>query len=490
MSRGNLFMLVLVIGMGLYFYLHDVQGASKTKVAETQAKRFFPDIEKKDVTGVKVEKLKDGPFVHEMNKENGVWVLQGKDPAVMRTASMGQAVKSLVELQRGEVVSGSDNSKPAPADFGLDKPSYRLTLKDRKGTEHSLLVGEKTPDESGFFVSPAADKPISTVATTMTELLDPAVDNQREQSPLVFEPSTANKIILESSSGPTLEVSLVKPREDEGDDNDTDDGMEITDLSEEWKITKPEAAAADAGKVRDLLFNWRSVKLGRFMKNDEKVNFGADTVKLTVYVDRQSKPFVLEVGQAVPGKPGLYYARRTPPNEAMVLEIKDFKLLEPKLNNILQRHLYVFQPEEAVRLEAVLDKVKFEASKDEESWKVASPKVAKEKLEAQKTAASDLVWEVKNMEWASQPDAKSVGEWKERATVELWGEDKKSLAKVSVGQLGPNGQGAYVRDGAGKVYLVEKDPWPRLQDIKLRLEGKGAATPPPTPQQPFVLPGH
>jgi hypothetical protein len=486
MNRGNLVALLLVVGLGAFFYWHDVKGKPAEVEREKQEKRYFPDIEKKDVTSLKIEKLGAPPFVHEMSKENGVWVLQGKEPVVLRTASTGQAVKALVELQKAED-AGDATSKPE--DFGLDKPGYKLTLKDRKGQDHSILLGAKTPDDSGYYVTPGPGKPITSIATSLTELLEPSTDAQREMSPLVFEPSTANKIIIESAAGPPIEVALSKPREDSGTDDDSDDGMEIQDLSEEWKVVRPEAAPADGAKIRDLLFNWRGVKVGRFMKADEKAAFEPSTVKLTVYVDRQSKPFVIDVGQAVPGKPGLYYARRTPPDEKMVLEIKDYKLLEPKVVNVLQRHLYVFQPEEAVRLEATVDRVKVEANKSEDNWNVSAPKVAKDKEEAQKTAASDLVWELKNMEWISKPDAKSVGEWKERASLEIWGEDKKSLAKVSLGQAGPNGQGAYVKDGAGVVYLVEKDPYQRLVDIKVRLEGKGpAATPTPKPE-PFVLPG-
>lgn len=486
MNRSNLVALLLVAGLGAFFYLHDIKGKKTEHDNEIKEKRYFPDLEKKDVTSLKIEKLGAPPFVHEMSKENGIWVLQGKEPVVLRTASTGQAVKALVELQKAED-AGDASSKPE--DFGLDKPSYKVTLKDRKGQEHSLLLGAKTPDDSGYYVTPGPGKPITSIATSLTELLDPATDNQRENSPLVFEPSTANKILIESASGPPIEVSLSKPREDTGTDDDSDDGMEIQDLSEEWKVLRPEAAPADGAKIRDLLFNWRSVKLGRFMKADEKAGFEPSTVKLTVYVDRQSKPFVLDVGQAVPGKPGLYYARRTPPNEQMVLEIKDFKLLEPKVAQVLQRHLYVFQPEEAARLEATVDKLKIEATKSEDSWSVSAPKVAKDKEDAQKTAASDLVWELKNLEWTSKPDPKSVGEWKERASLEIWGEDKKSLGKVSLGQAGPNGQGAYVKDASGVIYMVEKDPYQRWVDIKVRLEGKGPE-PTPTPKpEPFTLPG-
>ena len=477
MSRGNLIALLLLVGLGAFFFLHDIH-----KPPADQDKRIFPNLEKKNVASLKVEKYGAPAFTHEFAKQNGVWVLQGPEPMVMRTASFGQSVKGLVEVKRGEDVGDK------AAEFGLDKPAYKLTLKNRSGGENTLFLGSKTPDDSTYYAQTDPGKPICTLATPPGDLLETAVDSVREQSPLVFEPSTANKIILEPANGPAIELALSKPREDVGPDDDSDDGMEISDLSEEWKITRPTALQADAAKVRDLLFNWRSIKLGRFMKFDEKAAFEPATLKMTVFVDRQSEPFVLQVGQMVPGKPQLYYARRMPPSEPMVLEIKSFAMLEPKASSLEQRHLYVFQPEDASRLEATVDGVKIEGTKGGESWSVSAPKVAKEKQEAQKTAASDLVWELKNLEWASKPDPKSVGEWKERASLEAWDSDKKSLGKVSLGQPGPNKVGAYVRDAAGTIYLTEKDPYQRWVDIKVRLEGKGP-TPTPTPAaQPFVLP--
>ncbi|MBS2033516.1 DUF4340 domain-containing protein [bacterium] len=483
MSRGNLIALLLLVGLGAFFYLHDIKGHKEKTERETLEKRFFPKLEKKEVASVKVERLSAPAFTHEFSKQNGVWVLQGTQPMVMRTATFGQSVKALVEVQKADEVGDK------AADFGLDKPTFKLTLKDKSGKENSLLLGAKTPDDSTYYAQTAPGQPISTLANSPNDLLETVVDSLREQSPLVFEPSTANKIILEPAKGQPIELALAKPREDSGTEDDSDDGMEIQDLSEEWKIVRPNPLQADSAKVRDLLFNWRSVKLGRFMKADEKVAFDPLTLKLTVYVDRQSQPFVLEVGQMVPGKPGLYYARRTPPSEPMVLEIQNFSMLEPKVESLEQRHLYVFEPEDAARLEASVDGLKIEATKGEENWDVSAPKVAKDKQEGQKTAASDLVWELKNLEWASKPDPKSVGEWKERASLEVWDKEKKSLGKVSLGQPGPNKTGAYVRDAAGTIYLTEKDPYQRWVDIKVRLEGKGPATTPTPAPQPFVLPG-
>lgn len=486
MNRGNWIMLILLVGLATFYYVHDIKGKPEKEKAEKQAKRFFPDIEKSDVAGVKVERLKPAPgatpFVHDMVKDNGVWVLQGSEPKVLRTGSLGSTVKSLVELERADDMN-SEGSKPIPADFGLDKPSFKVTIRDKKGQERSLLLGDKTPDEQGYYATLGEGQTISAVNSTLPDLLEGNVDNIRETSPVVFESSTANKVVIESASGPPIEVALAKPREDSGDD-DTDDGMEITDLNEEWKILKPEAAEADGNKVRDLLNSWKNVQFGRFLKASEKVDFGSPTVKLTISVDRQSKPFVIEVGSAVPGKPGLYYARRSPPGETMVLEIKDFKMLEPKLAHVLQQHLYVFQPEQVTRLEATVEGTKISATKSGDKWKVSDPKApAGSDEESRGLAANDLVWELKNLEWKDKADPATLPkEWKERASIEVFDKDKKSLGKVSLGSLGPQAVGAFVRDAKGNTYVLDKDPFSRWQDIKLRLEGKAPKALTPTPQ--------
>ncbi|MBT9588127.1 DUF4340 domain-containing protein [bacterium] len=485
MSRGNWVMLAMVAGLGGFYYWHDVVGKPARETAETESKRFFPGLKKPDVTGVKVESLKTTPFVHDIAMENGIWVLKNKEPVVLRSTSLGSAIKGAVEMQRAEDM-GSDAKA---AEFGLDKPSYRITLRDKRGQQFALLLGDKTPDDQGYYASLGEGKAISAINSTLPELLDGNVENVRETSPLSFESSTANKIQIESNSGPPIEVALAKPREDSGD-SESDDGMEITDLNEEWKVIKPEAAEADGNKVRDLLFNWRNVKLGRFMKADEKVDFGQTVVKLTVYVDRQSQPFTLEVGSAVPGKPGLYYARRNPPSEKMVLEIKDLKLLEPKVTAVLQRHLYVFQPEDVGRLVANIEGLTIEAKKSGEEWKVKAPKIKGVDEKDQISAINDLVWEVKNMEWSEKPDPASLPkDWKERGWIEVFGQDNKSLGKVN---LGPPAVGAYVKDAKGTAYLIEKDPFQRWHDLKLRLEGKGPKAPTPAPGLPpgITLPSH
>ena len=489
MSRGNWAMLALVAGLGGFYYWHDVVGKPARETAETESKRFFPGLLKPDITEVKVEQLKapsGTPFVHDMVMENGVWVLEQKDPVVLRTTSLGSAIKNLVELQRAE----SMDKGAKATEFGLDKPSYRLTLRDKKGTDHTLLLGDKTPDDQGYYATLGEGKSIAAVNSTMTELLESNVDTVRETNPLTFESSTANKIVIESSSGPPIEVALAKPREDPGDGGESDDGIEITDLKDEWTVLKPESAEADGNKVRDLLGSWRNVKLGRFMKADEKVDFSHPVVKMTVYVDRQPKPFTLEIGSAVPGKPGLYYARRTPPSEQMVLEIKDYKLLEPKVLSLLQRHLYVFQPEQVTRLVANLDGLKVEATKSAGAWSIKEPKTPGVDAAQQESALNDLVWEVKNMEWASKPEASKVPkDWKDRGSIELFSEDKKSLGKVRLGSTGPLGVGAFVQDDKGAVYVLDKDPGPRWQDLKLRLQGKGPKTTPKPGAPPIVLPG-
>jgi len=486
MSRSNVAMAVAVVGLGAFYYLHDVKGAPEREKAETQSKRFFPTLEKPKVVGLKVEQLKkptviSTPFSRDINRQNGIWVLDGKDPIVLRTTSMGSAIKTLVELQRAEDLS---TLTPAPdrAEFGLDKPSYRLTLKDQKGQNYTLLVGDKTPDDQGYYVATGEKDPICAINGTMPELLESSVDTIRETSPIVFEPSTANKIVIETGAGKTIELALAKARESDPE-SDSDDGIEVTDLNEEWLVKQPEQVPADGNKVRNLLWDWRNVKLGRFMKNTESVDFSKPVVKMTVYVDGQKDPFVIEVGGVVPGKPGLYYARRSSPTEQMVLELSDFKLLEPTITAFQEKHIYVFQPEDADRVQATVDGLKIEAKRSGTSWKVNQPKVAGADESKQSVAAGDLVWEVKNLEWTSKPDPKDVPkDWKERAVIEVWSKDKKVLGKLSLGPSGKDNKGAYIRDDKGTTFYLESDPFKRWQDIKKRVESKASATPTATPK--------
>jgi hypothetical protein len=474
-------MLVLVAGMGSFYYLHDVKGKPERDKAETEQRRFFPKVAKSDVTSVKLEKLSSPAYVREFALDNGVWVAKSNPPMVLRTSAVGSSIKNLVELERADNISEGEGQLNR-ADFGLDKPSFRITLADKKKQSHSLWLGGKTPDESGYYGSTQEKGDIWATNVTLSELLDASLDSLRETSPIAFEPSTANKLTVENGKG-LIEVGLAEAREQEAD-SESDDGIEITDMSEKWKLLKPSPGEADATKVRDLINQWRNVKLGRFMQGNEKVDFSHPISKLTVFVDGQSKPFVLEIAGPVPGKANLYYAHRSPPDEYMVLEIPEKNLLETGVIAVQQRHIFNFEPEDAAHLKADLSGLTVEASKGKEGWKVSKPAVEESKRDAQGAAASDLVWELKNVEWIEQPAAPK--EWKDRAWLELLDSKKKSIARLTLGPA--QGEGCYVKDGSGKVYRLEKDPFKRWSDIKLRLEARAAATPTPKPA-PLVIPG-
>ena len=482
MSRSNLFLAMLVMGLACFYYLHDVKGKPEREKAETQSKRFFPELEKPAVTGVAIEGLKaiagQAAYKRDIKLQNGVWVLQANPPQVLRTASLGSAIKTLVELQKAETLTEKGQTLNR-AEFGLDKPSYRLTLEDKGQKKYQLLVGDKTPDEQGYYVSLSDQGDICAINSTLQELLQPETDALRETSPIVFEPSTANKIRVETATGPALEVALANSRESEDSTSESDDGLEITDLNEEWKVLSPQKADADGAKVRNLLWDWRQVKLGRFMKGSEGIDFSKPIYSLTVHVDRQREPFKLDIGPAVPGKSGLYYARRSVPEEYMVLEVSDFKILEPKLKNILQRHVYAFEPDEAATLKASVDGLEVVASKGSSGWVLSQPKPAGADAEKQSIAVGDLAWEVKNLEWDERLAAdKGPKQWQERARIEVVDKQKKSYQLL----LGPvQGKGAYLKDDKGNLYLLENDPFKRWQDIKKRIEGKAGPTPTPTP---------
>lgn len=477
----NWIMLIVMVGLGCFYYLHDGGGGPQT--GPTPGKAFFPNLKMSDIVALKVERLKESagvkPFVHEITLKNTIWTLQGAEPMALRTLTTAQGIKSLVELEKDEEISG-EGINPKPEEFGVDKPTFKLTLTDKNSKQHSFMLGDKTPDDQGYYAITGPGQPIYAIKSTLAELTESNPDAMRETSPITFESSLVNKIQVESQAGPPLEMVLSKPREDAGGE-EMEPGMSIQDLNEEWKITKPEAVAADPDKVRGLVASWKAVKVGRFMKASEAMDLSKPTVKLTFWVDRASDPFTLTVGSAVPGKNNLYYAERSHPPEKMVLEINDYKLLEPKQRTVQQMHLYTFQPEDVKKLVATIEGTRIEATKSDSDWSVKEPKVPGVKAEDQGAALNDLVWEVKNMEWLDQPK-NPPNAWKERASIELFGEKGKSLGKILLGQ------GGYIRNDKNVDYRIEKDPMPRWKDIVLRLQGKGPKPTATPAANPIVLP--
>jgi len=482
--RNQIIMLLLLVGAAIFYYVHDVKGKPEREKAETSAKRLFPELKKDGLTELTLEKLKDPKSKEVLTYSDGKWLSQGPPPQLLGTQEVGNPIKSLVEVQRKKELT----TTPGPdilKEYGLDQPSYKVSLKAKEGKTETLILGNKTPDDAGYYARSGESGPVVSVGGDFGTLLTTAIDTMREKSPLPVEPSKANRLLITMADGKQLEAKLREAREKPPED--APDDVTITNLSEEWDLAQPEKAEADGGKVRDLLWAWKNLKAGRFLKPDEKIDFSKPTLKLEVWSDGQAKPQVFEVGPAVEVKKNMYYVRRLEPEEVMVVELTDPKVLTPEANSLKNRHFAKFEVDEVNRVEVTAGNVELAARKSGEHWKFSKPATPNSDEAARDQAVNDLLWEVKNGEWTESTGEKK--DLKARIKVSLYDKEDKPLGTVILGEA--TGKAALLQLGDDKtVYKLAEDPFVKWDGIIRRAaEQTPVATPGTPPGPPTMTPG-
>lgn len=480
--RNTILMFLVVLGLGGFWYFHDVKGGQKREEAKEKEARLFPGLEKDAISTIRLVDTKEGgkpPVV--LQKVDGRWLVGEKGEYLAMQGEVNGLADQLATLRRESVIAET----PAPAslkEYGLETPRYRLELGlNDRSPARTLLLGDKTPDESGYYARSGDQGPVLEVASMFMGTLEKPAAELREKSPLPLDPVDVTRLAVKPASGPAVE--LVK--ETKSEDAAETQGVEA--LTDRWQLEAPEKTAADASKVQDWLWAWKSLSAGRFLAEDEKADFGTTALRLELWSKDAKAPQVVEVGSPVAVKPGMYYVRRLDPPEMMVVELgpKEKDLLDATLATFEDRHLLAFAEDEADRLTLTVGDQELDANRIRDGWDVKKPADVVKDESARNSAVADLLYEAKDLQWEAKGGEGAptrVDAPRARLTVSRKGGE--AVGTLLLGPTAPGG-GAWVqRDGAATVYKVAKDPLGKWQEILGRLREKPAGAGSPSPAAP------
>ena len=203
-STAILLAILAVLGAGVYFF--EVRANPDPSGLDPKLQIWKLD---KDTVERVVARV--GADEQVMQKRaDGLWYLEPQDVK----ADYWRISGTLVRLSNMRATKRVTESPRSLADYGLDTPRAGLTLRAPDGVDHTLLIGEKSPTEAGYFAKQPESNLIWLVGTFNVEDVERFVKEPAyEPTPVpTREPSPAPASTPSPSApAPAVPPTLVVP---------------------------------------------------------------------------------------------------------------------------------------------------------------------------------------------------------------------------------------------------------------------------------------
>lgn len=337
MNRTQVFLLIAVLGLAS-FYMWSKLHKLETTEAEFQKARYYPDLVEEDVSKIKVVS-REPSFEYELTNHGGEWFI---DSHLLNIEKAHQLVSSLIELTTEREMDANPSPERA-AEFGIDEPSYLITVWGKEDKElGSVKLGDRVPDYNFFYGQKAEGGAISTVPAYTLGPLEEEPTDLLEKAFFPVEVATVDRLLVKRAD----EVVVDLRREGE----------------ESFSFAGSLQGTADESRVEKFILKLKDLKVGRFLNEDEKPNVGATSVSYDAKLSFSEFHRITELLGRVPANPSLVYGQRylrdpktkepVPKTlERFVVEIpKGSDAMEPSAASFQDRRLIVFDMDKVTGL--------------------------------------------------------------------------------------------------------------------------------------------
>jgi len=275
--RSFLVLLVIAAALGGYLYYDAKHPSDDTKKNE----KVFADLKADAITQLTVKSDKGETTTAQ--KQSNTWQLT---QPVQAPADEAELSGITTNLASAEVQSVIDDKPSDVKQFGLDPARIQVTFKSG-GTDHTLLIGQKTPTGSDLYAR-LPDKPrVFLVPAFLETTFNKSTFDLRDKTILKIDHDKTDR--LEISSG--------------------DRTVKLTKKGEDWRLTAPVDARADFSAVDGILGRLNSTPMKAItVENAADLKpYGLDKPDVTVRVGAGSADAGLILGKSA-GE-GVVYAK-------------------------------------------------------------------------------------------------------------------------------------------------------------------------------------
>lgn len=506
--RRLVVMFLLVVGLGAFWYFHDLRGVEEERRQEELAQRVFPQFSSSDIQSITWSDGAQTPETVRVYQRLPLgWQVELPKGLKVRIKAniLEDASKQIANLARLETIL-EDPTPQSLAQYGLDKPKHRMLISYRdsqgKAAQVGLIMGNILVDDSGIYArltdndkAPVLAVPDLFVTSLMTLLRD-----LRETKLLACTPEEIESFKYISYEG-SKPGSFTLTAKEEAPPAPAKNmwGQEIEEPApaiKEWYVEgdglKGELLA-DERKVNDFLWSLQDLKIERFL-HPEEPKLGKVRARYEVRVKGAPEPLVVEIGQAVAGQKGQLYASRNQPQESFQLAYGD---LEEGLKTLVGRRAPDFEDRHLVRAKLMeIAKIdlevaskrpqgpfRLEAQRQGEEWLVEAPKPSLSDAAQRRQKVEGLLYNLLDLEWAIREKGAKPANLDPVARFALYAEGGQKLASLEVYEESKDRFSAYLEDGS-KVTLHKdpRAPWIEACEDLVPEPPQEEASATPTPQ--------
>ncbi|HEU5118382.1 MAG TPA: DUF4340 domain-containing protein, partial [Isosphaeraceae bacterium] len=355
-NRGRLVLVVLFFGGLTALWVADWLQIPTSEERLARLSRVLPDLDKVTVPDVTRVEISGGAETIVLKREGRDWRLIEPVNARADGSTVDLLITALKDLRKPP---DSEPLKGEPGSFGLEPPERVVKLFVGKAEEPVavLELGKKFSTDRYRYVRAKGAKSPEVAETVLIEAVDLPVNGWRDR--LLFDVASYGVTGFEVTGE---KRSLAAERRDQA-----------------WTLTDPIQAPAEPLKIEGLLGGLTSLRVVEgeegYAENDaaDLTRYGLEKPAWKILLKTGAGSQTVEIGNALPGDKGEYYARRVPENDVVVVRGQVLLELEADPHTLRSKQVTQLNPSRVDYLTIKAGDLEHRMARTQEGWKLESP---------------------------------------------------------------------------------------------------------------------
>ncbi len=367
-DRSIRFLLISILLVGLFIVVQENWRKRTPQRVYDQIKVF--DLNPSALTLLRFESTNS---IVECEKESGVWMV-GDSEGNKGRADLALLLKLIVDLDslgKGTTITAKQLKLRGidASEYGFNPPTMEVTAVDNRGRT-TWEIGRITPTEMEVYVREKGKDEIYTIHRSFWDMIPEKPGDLRNRTLFTGDAAGVRSLEIRGDSG---FVRIVK------------------EASGSWRIQQPIEAAADPYEVVQYIQNLLEIRIEDFIAENVSdlsaygLQSGTRQISLSASDGVSS---ALIIGDSIPGRPGLLYARRADDTSVFALKEAVLKFFVLPENPFRDARVLTMDPGKITAIRLQYNNEQLDLSMDDQGeWKITNPVV----WDADREAVAELI---------------------------------------------------------------------------------------------------